>query len=122
MADTRQPTFGVFIGSSGSTNEITRAVESVTIEDHDRLADKAVVRINDSLHLAADALRPGQRIEINLGWQNGEHAVMFAGRIHQPDVHETSGAQGMVITALDYSTVMHQEARDGFTTPADRAT
>lgn len=83
---------------------MNRSVQSVMVEDHDRLIDKAVVEVLDLERVCSDFVREGQEIRIDLGW-GGEHGVIFEGVVRKLEF-ETSpkGAQRLVtITAYDLS-------------------
>src|SRR5579864_565779 len=103
MADQRKPFMKV---ETGDGNTITKGIESIVVEDNDRLADKATVVFNDTLGTAADSLQNGQDITITMGWE-GEPATLFKGRIHRTPSSGDAGARTGAIVALDYSTLMH---------------
>src|SRR5580693_5623472 len=103
MADQRKPFMDVKIGDK---NLITKGIESIVVEDHDRLADKATVVVNDTSGIAADSIQNGQDITITMGWAN-EPATLFKGTIHQPASQTGAGGRPGTIVALDYSILMH---------------
>lgn len=80
------------------------AVRALTIEDHDRLIDKAVVQLYDRERSITDFVQEGQSLEIVLGWQDGEHAKVFEGIIHRVEAASVAGDRRIVrVTAFDPS-------------------
>ena len=107
MPDSRQPYLQVTNGSQ--SYDLTRGVQSVTVEDHDRLADKATVVLNDSIGVSADAFQNGQEIKVDMGWAS-EHAVVFEGVIHRTPASADAGSRRLTLIAYDLSTLMHGDS------------
>lgn len=81
---------------------VSSAVQSVDVEDHDRLTDKAVIVLDDSTGMLAHASFEGLLTRVTLGWQ-AEHAAVFEGIINSSRVLALPGGHGCELTALDFS-------------------
>src|SRR4028119_1653053 len=91
--------------------DITTAVQSIEIEDNDRLADKATVVLSDPQRVGMNVVDRGQTIKIDLGWTS-EHAVLFEGTIAQVNGHDAErSSRQLTIIAYDKSYLMNIQAK-----------
>lgn len=91
MGDSR-----VFLRVRIGTNrvmDIAPAVASINIHDEDRGTDVATVVMDDHVGISTDVIRPEAPIRIEMGWE-GEHAVLFLGRVHRIESYARSGEIG----------------------------
>lgn len=93
---------------------LTSNVISVTVEDNDRLIDKATIVLEDPHGATADIPREGQRVRIDMGWiKDDEHQVIFDGLVTSVPARAAGvGANGLTIIAFDPSWRMMQANRD----------
>ena len=65
------------VSADGATwVDVSAPVQSVDVEDHDRLTDKVVIVFDDNTGLLADASVEGLRVRVGMGWQ-AEQATVF---------------------------------------------
>jgi hypothetical protein len=81
---------------------VSSAVQSVDVEDHDRLTDKAVIVLDDSTGMLSHASFEGLLTRVTLGWR-AENAAVFEGIINSSRMLALPGGHGCEITALDFS-------------------
>ncbi len=81
---------------------ITASVQSLRIEDHDRLVDEATIVLSDPDALGSATLSENQKVRITMGWES-EHAVLFEGMIRTPASAATSASRRTSIIAHDLS-------------------
>lgn len=99
-----------FVKVTWQDRDISQAVVSADVEDDDRLADKATLRISD--RIAGVVMQAGQPLRIETGW-NTEHAVLFDGYVSEFESRSTGGASGhdILVRALDRSAPMNAERK-----------
>ena len=91
--------------------DLTGVARSVTIEDDDRLIDKATVVIADPQRSAPE-FRGDQTLEITMGW-SAQHAMMFSGIVQSASgTNAADGTSTITIVAYDPSVLMHREPCD----------
>jgi len=91
--------------------DITTAVQSIEIEDNDRLADKATIVVSDPQRVGMSVVERWQTIKIDLGWTS-EHAVLFEGTIAQVNGHDAErSSRQLTIVAYDKSYLMNIQAK-----------
>lgn len=85
--------------------DVTSDVSSVTVEDHDRLTDRATVVLSDPSESVAEVPREGQSVLVDLGWSgDNSHGVLFEGVITRVQVRASgSASQTVTLTAFDLS-------------------
>jgi phage protein D len=95
----------VRLGAASPFADLSPQVISVDIRDEDRGSDVATVVVADQAHVNAEALREGQEIRIEMGWES-EHALLFMGEIRRTEAVAPAGGSttGRVrLTAYDFS-------------------
>jgi hypothetical protein len=91
------------VSADGATwVDVSAPVQSVDVEDHDRLTDKVVIVLDDNTGLLADASFEGLRVRVGMGWQ-AEQATVFEGVVTSARVLAQPGGQRVELTALDFS-------------------
>ncbi|MFL6120433.1 hypothetical protein [Actinophytocola sp.] len=85
--------------------EVSPPVQSVDVEDHDRLTDKATIVLDDNTGVLADASFEGLEVRLTMGWQ-AEPATIFEGEIIGSRVIAAPGGQKIELTALDFTNRM----------------
>lgn len=82
---------------------VTRTVQSVDVEDNDRLIDKATIVLEDPWRFLSDLPEEGQIVKIDMGWEN-DHAILFEGDVIRCEVQSRGcRSQRVTITAFDPS-------------------
>jgi phage protein D len=81
---------------------VSAPLQSVDVEDHDRLTDKATVVLDDHTGVLADASFEGLVIRLTLGWGK-EKDTIFEGVVTSARVIAQPGGQGVELTALDFT-------------------
>lgn len=88
--------------------DVSGAVVSIEVEDHDRLADRAVVVLHDSNGILLNTMRPGQTLRIELGTED-LHAVIFDGFLtHVTGFGNAAAGRQARLTAIDQSILMNR--------------
>ncbi|WP_432949912.1 hypothetical protein ACQPXM_17710 [Kribbella sp. CA-253562] len=82
--------------------DVSSPVQSVDVEDHDRLTDKATVVLDDNTGVLADASFEGLEVRITLGWK-AQRAKIFEGVVSAARVIAAPGGQRIELTALDFT-------------------
>ena len=96
----------VRLGTSTTAN-IGQQVVRVDVQDEDRGTDRAEVVIDDQSQVNTAAIREGNEVRIELGWES-EHALMFVGCVHQVHSAVRSGGVGRLrFTCRDVSARMN---------------
>ena len=114
MADSTIPFIQVKFSDKG---DITSSVKTVSVEDNDRLIDKATIVLDDAHGAAVNVPAEGQTVQVSMGW-GGEATVLFQGLVTGVPAHApSSGVPTVTITALDPSCQMNQANARG---PAER--
>ncbi|MDX3452473.1 hypothetical protein PV396_11035 [Streptomyces sp. ME02-8801-2C] len=96
-------------GTKDSWVPVSSAVQSVDVEDNDRLTDQAVIVLDDSTGMLAHASFEGLLTRVTVGWQ-AEHATVFEGVIRSSRMLALPGGQGCELTAFDFSYFMSGRA------------
>ncbi len=93
----------VLVSADGADwRDVTAPVYQVNVEDDDRLTDKAVVRLDDSTGMLADASFEGLEMRIALG-DNDMRTYIFEGVVIGATVLATPTGQKIEVTALDFT-------------------
>jgi phage protein D len=95
----------VRLGAAKPFADLSPQVISVEIMDEDRGSDVATVLVADQAHVNAVAIREGQEVRIEMGWE-GEHALLFIGEIRHTEAvsPEAGSSTGRVrFKAYDFS-------------------
>lgn len=96
----------VRLGTNGEM-DIANAITRVDVHDEDRGTDIATLVMDDHAGVSTDVIRPEVPIRIEMGWE-GEHAVMFLGRVHQIQSYARSGTVGQLqFVCRDMSELMN---------------
>lgn len=82
--------------------DVSPPVQSVDVEDHDRLTDKATIVLDDNTGILADASFEGLEVQLTMGWQ-AEKATIFEGVVTGTRVIAAPGGQKIELTALDFT-------------------
>ena len=85
--------------------DVSPPLQSVDVEDHDRLTDKATVVLDDDTGLLAHASFEGLRVRVALGWHQ-EQRTIFEGDVTSSRVFAHPGGQRIELTALDFTNRM----------------
>lgn len=97
-----------FIQIKVNDANVSGTVQSVNVEDHDRLIDRARIVIDDPLEYRNHALFEQQVVRVDIGWST-EHSIVFEGVITNATTQSSGGAQQRVtLTALDFSHRVNQ--------------
>lgn len=91
--------------------DISPPVQSVDVEDHDRLTDKATIVLDDNTGVLADASFEGLEVRLTMGWQ-AEKAGIFEGEVTSARVVAAPGGQKIELTALDFTHRMSKHTPD----------
>lgn len=105
MAGDNNTFLKVRLGAAMPFADLSPQVISVEIRDEDRGSDVATVVLADQAHVNAEAIREGQEMRIEMGWE-GEHALLFIGEVRRTEAVAPSegNATGRVrVTAYDLS-------------------
>jgi phage protein D len=106
--DGAAPAIAVDWSPGGKPQDLTPAVTSLSVDDHDRLIDEARITLGDGFALAAAHFEPGQRVTVRIGWErkltkvfegaidrvegaSGSHATLV---VHDPAAPMNRGKQG----------------------------
>jgi len=74
----------VRLGAGPNFADLSPQVISVEVMDEDRGSDVATVVVADQAHANAEAIREGQEVRIEMGWES-EHALLFMGEIRRTE-------------------------------------
>ena len=100
----------LLVSADGSDwRDVSSPLQSVDVEDHDRLTDKATIVLDDNTGLLADASFEGLEIRVALGWQ-AEKETIFEGEVTGARVVAHPGGQRVELTALDFTFRMTRRA------------
>lgn len=102
-----------FISVRWQNGEIGGMVQSVNVEDHDRLIDRARIVVDDPREVAGHVVSEGQSIQVDMGWSD-DHALIFEGEVTRAVPETTGGRRRVTITALDFGIRLrrHERPRD----------
>jgi hypothetical protein len=90
--------------------DISANVKQATVEDDDRLIDKATI-ILDSPHMAADSIpKEGLKVVVGMGWVT-EYAILFQGIITKITTEAQGDVPQLKVVALDPSYQMMLETK-----------
>ncbi|MEO6218629.1 MAG: hypothetical protein ABIO86_21565 [Sphingomonas sp.] len=82
----------VKLGANGEM-DVGPAISRIDIQDEDRGTDKATLVMDDHVGIATDVIQRNVPVTIEMGWET-EHAVLFAGRVHNIGSYTRSGETG----------------------------
>lgn len=99
-----------YISVQWQGGEIGGVVQSVNVEDHDRLIDRARIVVDDPREIAGHIVEEGQTIKVEMGWSD-DHAVIFEGEVVRAAPETTGGRRRVTITALDFGVRLRRHAR-----------
>jgi len=102
----------VLVSADGSDwRDVSAPVFAVNVEDDDRLTDKAVIRLDDSTGVLADAAFEG--LELRVAFGDPDHQTyVFEGVVASSRVLATPGRQLVELTALDFTFRMSRRDYD----------
>ena len=99
-----------FISVRWQGGEIGGMVQSVNVEDHDRLIDRARIVVDDPREVAGHIVDVGQTVQVDLGWSD-DHAILFEGEVTRAVPETTGGRRRVTITALDFGVRLRRHER-----------
>ncbi|MBZ4373781.1 phage late control D family protein [Corallococcus sp. AS-1-6] len=99
-----------FISVLWQGGEIGGMVQSVNVEDHDRLIDRVRIVVDDPREIAGHIVDVGQTLKVDLGWSD-DHAVIFEGVVTRAVPEVTGGRRRVTLTALDFSVRLRRHER-----------
>ncbi|GAA4699549.1 hypothetical protein [Phytohabitans rumicis] len=88
--------------------DVSPPVQSIEIEDHDQLTDKATIVLDDHTGALAGAGFEGLFVRLTLGWQ-AQPAAIFEGEITSARVLAQPEGQKIELTALDFTYRMSRQ-------------
>jgi hypothetical protein len=102
----------VLVSADGSDwRDVSAPLYWVNVEDDDRLTDKAVVRLDDTTGVLADASFEGLELRVAFG-EYDHQTYIFEGVVTRSRVFATPGRQQVELTALDFTYRMSARGYD----------
>ena len=99
------------VSADGSDwRDVSAPLQSLDVEDHDRLTDKATIVLDDNTGLLGDASFEGLEVRLTLGWGPDDKETIFEGVVTSARVIAHPGGQRVEMTALDFTYRMTRRA------------